>query len=140
MTIRFAETSEHPEILKHYQTCNYGGGIQNGDRAVVAIDGEVIGAVRICMENDVKVLRGMQIKLAWQRKGLGSSMLKFLAKHVDMQGCYCLPYRHLKTFYALIGFEEILPQNAPKFLTERLEKYLSSGNNEVIIMRINKNV
>jgi len=141
MIIRFAEVNEHPQILKHYQICNYGGGILDADLAVIAIDEQIIGAVRICMENGVKVLRGMQVKPAWQQKGIGSSMLRFLTGKVDLQNCYCLPYRHLKEFYARIGFQEIQPKNAPPFLAERFEKYLSSGGNrEMMIMRVNKKV
>jgi GNAT superfamily N-acetyltransferase len=135
--IRFAEINEYPEVLAHYKTCNYNGGAEDEDIIVIAIDEVLIGAVRICNEHGVQVLRGMQIKPGWQRKGIGSAMLKFVMEQVDMNGCYCLPYRHLRSFYASIGFEEIEPKNAPAFLTERLKKYLSSGN-EIIIMMINK--
>ena len=137
--IRFAEINEYPEILIHYEACNYRGGLEDDDKIVIAVDKDVIGAVRICIEHDVKVLRGMQVKPAWQKKGIGSSMLKFLAAHVDIDGCYCLPFKHMKLFYGLIGFEEISVHSAPKFLTERLEKYLSSGHNEMLIMVIHKN-
>ena len=137
MVIRFAGISEYPEVLTHYKTCNYNGGVEDQDIIVIAIDEEFIGAVRICSEYGIQVLRGMQIKPAWQKKALGSSMLKFLVDNVDMNGCYCLPYKHLKSFYASIGFEEIAPQKAPVFLVERLEKYLSSGM-DVIIMMVNK--
>lgn len=137
--IRFAEINEYPEILIHYEACNYHGGVQHNDKIVIATNGQVIGAVRICIEHDIKVLRGMQIKPAWQKKGTGSSMLKFLADHVDMDGCYCLPFKHLKLFYGAIGFEDIPIHGAPEFLSERLEKYLSSGHNEMVIMAINKN-
>jgi GNAT superfamily N-acetyltransferase len=137
VVIRFAGINEYPEVLTHYKICNYNGGVEDEDIIVIAIDKELIGAVRICSEYGIQVLRGMQIKSAWQKKGLGSSMLKFLVDNVDMNGCYCLPYKHLKSFYASTGFEEIAPQNAPVFLVERLEKYLSSGI-DVIMMMVNK--
>lgn len=137
--IRFAEINEYPEILTHYEACNYHGGVHDTDKIVIAVDGQVIGAVRICFEHGIKVLRGMQIKPALQKKGIGSAMLKFLADHLDMDGCYCLPYKHLKLFYGAIGFEEISIEDAPEFLAERLEKYLSSGHNEMVIMAVNKN-
>jgi GNAT superfamily N-acetyltransferase len=140
MNIRFAEIDEYAGVLNHYTACNYGGGLDDKDMVVVAIDEQVTGAVRICIENGIKVLRGMQIKPAWQKKGIGSLMLKFLADNVDMNGCYCLPFKHLKIFYGLIGFAEILLQDAPEFLRQRLEKYLSLGHDEMIIMMINKNV
>ena len=137
MIIRFAGINEYPDVQVHYQICNYNGGVEDEDIIVIAVNKELIGAVRICSEYGIQVLRGMQIKPAWHRKGIGTSMLKFLVDNVDMNGCYCLPYRHLKSFYASIGFEEIQSQNAPLFLAERLEKYLSSGM-DVIIMMMNK--
>lgn len=139
MIIRFAENNEYTEVLAHYVVCNYHGGVEETDRIVIAIDRQVIGAVRICNEHGLEVLRGMQIKPAWQRKGIGSSMLKFLVDQVNMNGCYCLPYKHLTTFYGSIGFREISPRDAPEFLAERLKKYLVSGNNKIVIMAISKN-
>jgi N-acetylglutamate synthase-like GNAT family acetyltransferase len=140
VTIRFAEIKEYPEVAIHYKACNYNGGVQDNDKVVIAVDKQIIGAVRICTENGINVLRGMQVNPAWQRKGVGSAMLKFLPDQVDMDGCYCLPYKHLKSFYRSIGFEEISTQDAPEFLAERLQKYLSSGNKEIVIMAINKNI
>jgi GNAT superfamily N-acetyltransferase len=137
VVIRFAGINEYPEVLTHYKVCNYNGGAEDEDIIVIVIDKELIGAVRICSEYGIQVLRGMQIKPAWQKKGIGSSMLKFLVDNVDMNGCYCLPYGHLKSFYGSIGFEEIAPQDAPVFLVERFEKYLSSGQ-DIIIMMVSK--
>ena len=136
MTIRFAENFEYAGVLEFYKTCNYYGGVQDEDKILIAIDNRIIGAVRICTESGEKVLRGMQVKPAWQGKGIGSAMLKYLVEHVDMSDCYCLPYKHLKGFYALIGFKQLELQEAPIFLVERLGKYLSSGS-EIIIMKIN---
>jgi len=138
MVIRFARSDEYPDVLAHYKICNYGGGVDDANKVVIAFDAEIIGAVRICFEYGTKVLRGMQIKPGWQRKGTGSQMLQFLAGHLDMNDCYCLPYQHLRSFYASIGFKEISPLDAPVFLAERREKYLSSVNNQVIIMAIRK--
>ncbi len=139
MVIRFAKPHEYAEVLALYDECKYGGGADISDKILVAIDEAIVGAVRICTEHGEKILRGMQIRPVYQGKGLGSEMLKSLANQLDMSGCYCLPYVHLKGFYASIGFEEISPLSAPRFLSERLEKYLSSGNNEIIIMMIPHN-
>ena len=79
----------------------------------------------------------MQVKPEWQGKGIGSSMLKYLAANEDLAGCYCLPYSHLKKFYGLIGFEEIAVQDTPRFLAKRLKAYLHKGL-DVMAMRINR--
>lgn len=134
MTIRFAEKNEYPAVVAHYQLCHYTAGLSEDDQVVIAIEDEIVGAVRIASENNVKVLRGMQIAPDWQREGIGSNMLLFLAEHIDLTDCYCLPYRHLIKFYGLIGFEEIDTTDAPSFLTERLKGYVDRGL-DTIIMR-----
>ncbi len=138
MIIRFAKTDEYPQIQQHYKACNYNGGVALGDVTLIAVDKQIIGAVRICTEHSVKVLRGMYLLDAYQKKGIGLMMLKYLDEHTDMANCYCIPYRHLKPFYANIGFEEIVPAAAPVFLKDRLAKYLSTGNRELIIMKRDK--
>jgi GNAT superfamily N-acetyltransferase len=136
MVIRFAEINEYPLVRRHYEACGYGGGLGDNDAVVIAIDEQIIGAVRICNEYGLKILRGMYIKPSSQKKGTGSAMLKFLADNLDMYGCYCLPYKHLEAFYSIIGFQKILPEDAPEFLSKRLEEYLSKGSKEIIIMKI----
>ncbi|HZY37041.1 MAG TPA: GNAT family N-acetyltransferase [Mucilaginibacter sp.] len=136
MIIRLAEPGEYKDVLEYYKACNYGGGLDERDMVVIAVDEHIAGAVRICIENGIKVLRGMQIKPAFQRKGIGAAILKFMAANIEMHACYCLPYKHLLSFYSKIGFEEISLKDAPRFLAERLEKYQSNGNREITIMRI----
>jgi len=138
MTIRLAENFEYPQVLAHYEACNYKGGLNENDQVILAIDLDIIGAVRLCIENDVKVLRGMYIKTGFRRKGIGASLLTYLKDHTAMEGCYCLPYRHLKKFYGIIGFEEITAQAAPEFLAERFQRYSGAGGKDVIIMQIKK--
>jgi N-acetylglutamate synthase-like GNAT family acetyltransferase len=127
MTIRFARPDEYDEVLLHYQACNYNGGINDSDTVLIALNEGIIGAVRICTENDIKILRGMQVKSGFQRGGIGRAMLLYLVEHLDMSDCYCLPYSHLKDFYSIIGFREITPEEAPDFLAKRLEAYLFKG-------------
>jgi GNAT superfamily N-acetyltransferase len=136
MTIRRAAISEFEGVRQHYAECGYGGGAADDDLVVVAFDTGIAGVVRICREKGVNVLRGMQVKPAHQRMGLGSQMLRYLQDNLEMDGCYCLPYQHLKAFYGQIDFEEISPEEAPDFINERLKKYLSKGGKEVVIMQV----
>jgi len=135
MIIRIIEKTEYLKVRKLYEACNYNGGLQDDDLVVIAEDGELIGAVRICPEHGVKILRGMQIDSACRGEGTGTLMLKFLLENFDMNDCYCIPYKHLKTFYRQIGFEEISPAEAPGFLAERLKKYSDHGL-DVMLMKI----
>jgi GNAT superfamily N-acetyltransferase len=140
LIIRRALPAEYEFVLAHYKICGYGGGLQPDDQVFIAVDEQLIGAVRICIENDIKVLRGMYLRAEFHRTGIGVSMLNYLAKNVDINGCYCLPYQHLVGFYGKIGFEEISPKDAPSFLAERLEKYRSNGNREITIMQIKNDI
>jgi GNAT superfamily N-acetyltransferase len=134
MNIRLAEKSEYAAVAEHYHACNYGAELSPNDQVIVAIDEHIIGAVRICMEHDVKVLRGMQVSKEFQRQGIGSFMLQYLVDQLDMAGCYCLPYKHLETFYGQIGFRVIPSETAPDFLQERFNGYLNKGYGEMIVM------
>jgi len=140
ITLNWALSQEYDQVRALYKTCGYGGGLIDSDRVVVAGDGKIVAAVRICRENDVLILRGMQVKQEYQRKGIGLAMLRFLQNQMDMSGCFCLPYKHLVNFYAQIGFEEISPKDAPSFLAGRLEKYRGNGNREITIMQIKNDI
>jgi N-acetylglutamate synthase-like GNAT family acetyltransferase len=136
MTIREATVDEHPAILNLYRVCGYSGGIAGQDLIVIALNqNDIVGAVRICLENGINVLRGMQIHPAFRHQQIGSYMLKFLSENKDLRNCYCLPYNHLKSFYGRIGFKEIKQIDAPDFLVERLNNYIKSGHYHIIIMK-----
>ena len=135
MIVRIAKTAEYSGVRELYKACHYNGGVQDNDIVVIAKDDKLIGAVRICLEHDVKTLRGMQVSSGCRVKGIGTLMLKFLQENFDMTGCYCIPYKHLKTFYGQIGFEEIQQGEAPDFLAERLKKYSDSGL-DMMVMKI----
>jgi N-acetylglutamate synthase-like GNAT family acetyltransferase len=135
MIIRLAEKSEYAAVAEQYSTCNYRAELLPNDQIIIAIDKQIVGAVRICMEHDVKVLRGMQVGKEFQRQGVGSQMLQYLSRQVDMAGCYCLTHKHLETFYGQIGFMEDTASTAPEFLLERLNEYLNKGYGEMIAMK-----
>ncbi len=133
--IRLARPSDVPQIEQLYAEAGYGGGIGADDYAMVALSGEnIIGAVRLCSENGVTVLRGMQIKLAFQRQGLGARLLEACGAHLDENMAFCLPYSHLAEFYGLASFETVDASELPEFLAVRLASYLDRGQ-DVIAMR-----
>ncbi len=137
MIIRWANTEEYAAVADHYAECGYRGGLNAEDRVLTAVDqDEIIGAVRICMEQDVMLLRGMYIKQLFRGKGIGLSMLLYLKAQGDVAGCYCLPYAHLDQFYGKIGFEKISIAQAPGFLADRLAQYRNNGSRDIIIMQI----
>ena len=90
------------------------------------VDGALIGLVRLCYEENRHILRSMEIKKEHQRKGIGTKLLAEFQTYVDQRDIgpiYCLPYAHLESFYAQIGFKRIKDEDLPPFLKLRVEAY-----------------
>ena len=99
-------------------------------------DGELVGIVRLVAEENVVVLRGMQVHSRFQRQGIGKRLLATVAQELDGRSCFCIPYAHLVGFYGGIGFHVIETAKAPTFLRLRLERYQNRGDGkEYLIMR-----
>ena len=59
--VTVASTSELPEVAAFYATCGYGGGISQADTVLISrICGQLVGVVRLCPQEGIVVLRGMQ--------------------------------------------------------------------------------
>jgi GNAT superfamily N-acetyltransferase len=137
MTIEQIPSERHDEIRSVYSSVEYKGGITDEDRGFLAsIEGKPVGAVRLCIEDGVLVLRGMMIDPAYQRQGIGTALLKALDPAIGNRRCYCINPPHLKPFYGSIGFVEIEKKDAPSFLVERLE----SLDRELVIMMREKKI
>lgn len=118
-----------------YAAAGYGAPVDPADTVVTAkLIGRVVGVVRLCPEEGVTVLRGMQVAPAFQRQGLGARLLAACAPHLAGRQVFCLPYAHLAGFYAAAGFETVDEHALPAFLASRLAGYRAGGQ-EVIAMR-----
>ena len=118
-----------------YKTRNYVGA-DSGDIVMAAIDqGNIVGAVRLCTENGVLVLRGMQIADNWQRQGVGTAMLRKLDESIGERECFGIPYPHLEKFYGQIGFQFIDIADAPAHLQARIQEYREKKGKEYRMMR-----
>jgi GNAT superfamily N-acetyltransferase len=137
LNVREAQPKEVAKVDGFYQEVGYSGGLNPSDRLVIAVANNVLlGAHRLCVEQDILLLRVMRVRQEIQRQGIGTAMLGFAEKLVAARSCYCIPYRHLSSFYAQVGFKEIAPDQAPEFLRHRLHQYRRSLHLDVIIMRI----
>lgn len=122
-------------VASLYAVAGYGAPLDPADRVIVAkLLGRVVGAVRLCPEHGVTVLRGMQIEPAFQRQGLGARLLAACLPHLAGKQVFCLPYAHLAGFYAASGFERVDAGSLPAFLASRLAGYRAGGQ-DVIAMR-----
>src|SRR5437868_10016040 len=122
MLIEQIPKERHDQIRSVYARVGYKGGIKEDDVAFLAIaNGNPVGAVRLCIEEGVMILRGMMVHPDYQRQGIGRALLKALDPAIGNELCYCVNPPYLKDFYGSIGFEEIEKKKAPSFLIHRLE-------------------
>lgn len=127
-----------PGIAELYSEADYGAPIRTGDVLIVAKSGgRVMGVVRLCREEGVSVLRGMQVRSTFQRQGIGARLLLACLPQMAGGPVYCLPYTHLVDFYAGAGFAAISADELPAFFAQRLATYLTQGQ-KVLAMVLRK--
>lgn len=134
--VSVAHQDELPAAQCFYESRDYGGGsIDPADFVVLAkLQGNIVGVGRLCQQQDLLWLRGMQVAPQFHRGGVGTRILQLLDKEVGPRQCCCLPYTHLVGFYRQAGFEQAT-QDLPSALAFRLASYLSRGLQVVAMIR-----
>jgi predicted N-acetyltransferase YhbS len=128
LNIEIAHRSDMARIRAFYEAVGYGGGVHDADLAFAAtLDGRVVGAVRLCEEAGLTVLRGMYVAPECRRQGVGSALLSACLPWLEWRTAFCLPYLHLADFYGQAGFRPAPPETLPRFLAERLAAYALKG-------------
>ena len=111
-------------VQSFYDQFDYKGVISRDDTILTATEGHrIIGVVRICHEEGILVLRGMEVDPPLQRTGIGSLMLRQLDKVIGKEECWGISLGHLEKFYGQIGFHFVDTENAPLHLRERILNY-----------------
>jgi GNAT superfamily N-acetyltransferase len=105
--------------------------IRAEDEIVAAYENdEIVGLFRICVEKGTYVLRGFFVLKEYQRKGIGSMMMKVFENELSGRICYLICRKVLNGFYRKMGFE-ISDEDIPDFLIKRKEGY---NNRELNIL------
>ena len=128
--IRVADPGEHARARAAYEAWGYEGGVQPADTVLLAEaadGGELLGLVRLTLEEGTRMLRGMQVAPTAQRRGIGTRLLHALVEGLGDGPCYCVPYVHLVDFYGQAGFVECPLTRAPAFLVQRIGAYRREG-------------
>lgn len=134
-SIHEAAKAEHADVAAFYTECGYMSGFGASDTVLVAeLKGSIVGVARLCPDQGVVVLRGMQVHPDFKRQGIGQSLLNNCMARVGTSQCYCIPWRHLERFYASAGFEHCDTSAVPEFLSARYSRYLKDEL-DVILMR-----
>jgi N-acetylglutamate synthase-like GNAT family acetyltransferase len=100
--------------------------------------GELVGCVRFCVEENTPMLRTMMIDEALRRHGIGLQILNYFVEHLQrnkIHNVFCIANRPLEGFYGSIGFKKIDPKELPSFLQERMSTYTTKGMDTIGMMR-----
>lgn len=136
ISVREATSSDYPKIARLYEKCGYRHGIKVHDLAIVACkENDLIGTVRLSLEHDTLVLRGMQVLPKFQRQGVGKQLLRKCVRKIEDSTSYCVPYSYLEEFYGREGFTRIDPEKAPEFIAERYRSYVADGYDVILMCR-----
>ena len=131
------------EVDAFYSSQSRDSRIDPSDVVVGQRDGKgLAGVVRLCFEQGFVSLRSMQVRQDLQRQGVGSQLLRRFVQLLDEQKInyvYCMPYAHLESFYAQIGFVRLMQSEealVPPQLWKRLDKHRNRKPSlPVILMR-----
>ncbi len=125
-------------LADFYSNVGYEGAFADSDDLYYAEENRLkIGVARIARENNVLVLRGMQVLKPYQNKGIGTQLLKFMEESFGKEPIYCIANDHLAAFYGKIGFEKIELGEAPRFLIERFNGYIARNFSVLVMKRDN---
>ncbi len=135
-TIRQVEPPQYPAVLDLYRECGYAGLITAADRVLGAqSQGMLVAALRICRDHGEWVLRGLQVRPAHQHHGVGGQLVAAALHQIGPARCYCIPYAHLRPFYARFGFHKVRHAQTPPFLAERMIDYRARRLGVILMMR-----
>ena len=134
--IRLATPGDLARVREAYARFDYERPVRPEDAIWLAEDGdEVVAVVRVVHEEGVLVLRGMRVVDRMQRRGIGTRLLQAVEEWLGERKCFCIPYAHLVSFYAQIGFERIEPEASPAFLAQRMRDYRANGLDAILMRR-----
>ncbi len=137
ITIYQAEQRNLEEVKSFYRWCSYSGELKKDDLILMAqSESQLVGVVRLCLEQDVPVLRGMQVIKPYQHQGIGTQLLQACTRQIGSRVCYYIPWTHLRSFYQQGGFKEVSSTEVPDFLRNRFEGYLAREMKVEIMRRL----
>jgi N-acetylglutamate synthase-like GNAT family acetyltransferase len=136
LTIREAREEDRPRVTAFYSLAGYSPPLESSDRILIAeTDDRIVGALRLCNEEGVVLLRGMRVLESMRRQHVGGSLLAAFDEILADGTCYCIPHEYLEAFYGKIGFRSVSLPDAPRILQERWQEYRRRGLNVIIMKR-----
>lgn len=136
LIIEIADPASFDAVQEFYTSVNYKAPIAPDSLVLVARENNrIIGAVRLCMEERVMILRGMMISPDREGHGIGTLLLREMEKHMSSRDCFCLPHKWLEGFFGQIGFQRVPADSLPPFLQQRIKQHRASEYPNLIAMR-----
>lgn len=116
-----------PLVNKFYKQ-NRARGKAKGNETVWVVKycGSIIAAARIADISGHDFLTGVQVAQEFQRQGIAGKLIGEMLKG-RQKPVYTFPYQYLVSMYKRLGFELCTPEELPKPLQQRFERYQAQG-------------
>lgn len=136
VALRESGAEDRDSVRAFYVACGHSGLLEPAEGVLIAeAGGQIVGAVRLCVEHGVQVLRTMRVRPDAQRRGIGRLLLGRFVTMLAKAECFCLPYAHLESFYGAIGFAPVGPEALPPHPAARLAGYRVERPNVIALRR-----
>ena len=123
-------------VKRFYLQAEYLLPLEPTDRILVAeTNGMIVGALRLCSEQGLLVLRGMRVREGMRRQGIGAALLLEVDRSLGASPCFCIPHSHLELFYEKAGFRRVPDGSGPQFLQQRCLQYRQRGLDVILMER-----
>ncbi|MGI9276902.1 MAG: GNAT family N-acetyltransferase [Endozoicomonas sp.] len=123
-----------PLVNRFYRENGHKGKARSNERVFVLRDrGRILAALRACPKADGYLLRSVWVAVTSRKQGYGSILLQQSLSQLGNSQCWCYPYSHLKLFYQLSGFQEVIPEQAPEEIALPWQSYRGKGENFLLM-------
>jgi len=134
MIITKAKQSDLKAINEFYEKCGLLGEANKNEYILIAKNqNAIIGAIRLSNENNIYILKGLQIAENYQNQGIGVRLLNSIKEKIVNKDCFSLIFAEHQKFYNDIGFYKINKSESPAFLIERYELLKNKYKSLIIV-------
>lgn len=95
---------------------------------------QIVGAVWLQNNPDHLWLRSLFIAPSLRQKGIAKQLVRSCFDEMHQKPSYCFPWQELESFYEELNFATISPQELPKPLERRFQRYQKNGR-KILAMR-----
>ena len=137
---KLADHYNLPLVKQFYKKNGMRAQAPKGDIIYTSTLNEVIvAALRLHPVENCYLLRSMCVCKELRKQGIGSALLHNIQNPLNKITCYSFPFSHLTDFYKQSNFISCDPNNTPKAIIEKFNRYIKNGK-KICLMKHHQTV